>query len=122
MRLPRKLRLALLAIAVTAAATLAGLSWAASPGLRGTVGPGFTIQLKQGGKRVTKLRPGTYVLVVSGRSPIHDFHIRGPGLDKVVTRVSFVGTKTIKISLKRGTYSYVCDPHRKLMHGRFGVG
>src|SRR6266540_105855 len=77
-------------------------------------GDGFTIQLKQGAKRVTKLRAGTYRLVVSDRSPIHDFHLSGPGLNKVATGVSFVGTKTIKIKLKRGTYRYVCDPHRTL--------
>ena len=91
------------------------------PKLRGTVGPGFTIQLKQGAKRVSKLRAGTYLLVFSDRSPIHDFHISGPGLNGVVTRGPFVGTKTIKIKLKRGTYRCVCDPHRTLMHGRFTV-
>ena len=102
-------------------ATNVGHAGAAVPKLRGTVGPGFTIQLKQGPKRVTKLRAGTYRLVVSDRSPIHDFHLSGPGLNKVVTRVPFVGTKTIKIRLRRGTYRYVCDPHRTLMHGRFTV-
>jgi len=94
---------------------------AALPKLRGTVGPGFTIQLKQGTKRVTKLRAATYLLVVSDRSPIHDFHVSGPGLNEVVTAVSSVGTKTIKIKLKDGTFRYVCDPHRTLMHGRFTV-
>ena len=69
----------------------------------------------------TTAPPGTYLLVVSDRSPIHDFHISGPGLNTLVTRVSFVGTKMIKIKLKRGTYRYVCDPHRTLMHGRFTV-
>jgi hypothetical protein len=114
-------------LAASGAATIAGLlvaaghAGAALPKLRGTVGPGFTIQLKRGAKRVTKLRAGTYLLVVSDRSPIHDFHISGPGLNKVVTRVPFVGTKTIKLELRRGTYRYVCDPHRTLMHGRFTV-
>lgn len=106
---------------VALAVAIAEPSHAALPRLRGTVGPGFTINLKQGSKRVTKLRASTYLLVVSDRSPIHDFHISGPGLNKVVTRVSFVGTKTIKIALKLGTYRYVCDPHRTLMHGRFTV-
>ena len=116
----RRLRVALIA-ATIAVATNVGHAGAAVPKLRGTVGPGFTIQLKQGAKRVSKLRPGTYLLAVLDRSPIHDFHISGPGLNKVVTRVPFVGTKTIKIRLRRGTYRYVCDPHRTLMHGRFTV-
>jgi plastocyanin len=54
-------------------------------------------------------------------SSTDDFHISGPGLNKVVTRVAFVDTKTIRITLKRGTYGYVCDPHRTIMHGRFTV-
>ena len=83
--------------------------------------PGFTIKLERGGKRVTTLRPGTYALVVSDKSPVHDFHISGPGLSKIVTGVSFVGSKTIRVKLKPGTYRYVCDPHRTLMHGRFRV-
>ena len=116
----RRLRIALIAATIAVAANV-GHAGAALPKLRGTVGPGFTIQLKHGTKPVTKLRAGTYLLVVSDRSPIHDFHLSGPGLNKVVTRVSFVGTKTIKITLKRGTYRYVCDPHRTLMHGRFTV-
>jgi hypothetical protein len=111
----------LVAATIAALFVAVGQAGAAPPKLCGTVGPGFTIQLKQGAKRVSKLRAGTYRLVVSDRSPIHDFHISGTGLNKVVTRVSFVGTKTIKIRLRRGTYRYVCDPHRTLMHGRFTV-
>ena len=115
------LRLTVAAAAIAVAAAAVEHAEAAVPKLRGTVGPGFTIQLKQGAKRVTKLRAATYLLVVSDRSPIHDFHVSGPGLNEVVTAVSSVGTKTIKIKLKRGTYRYVCDPHRTLMHGRFTV-
>ena len=111
---------ALFGIVAIAAAT-GGASQAAVPKLRGTVGPGFTIKLERGGKRVTTLRPGTYALVVSDKSPVHDFHISGPGLSKIVTGVSFVGIKTIRVKLKPGTYRYVCDPHRTLMHGRFRV-
>ena len=115
------LRLTVAAAAIAAAAAAVEQAKAAVPNLRATVGPGFTIQLMHGAKRVIKLRTGTYRLVVSDRSPIHDFHVSGPGLNKLVTGVSFVGTKTIKIKLKRGTYRYVCDPHRTLMRGRFTV-
>jgi plastocyanin len=48
---------------------------------------------------------------VKDKSSIHDFHIFGPGVAKVVTTVAFVGTKKITVTLKKGTYTYQCDPH-----------
>ena len=89
--------------------------------MQGTVGPDFSIHLKQGGKTVKRLRTGTYLLIVADRSPIHNFHLRGPGVNKLVTGVAFVGRKTIRLRLRPGRYSYVCDPHRTLMHGTFTV-
>ena len=110
-----------IAVPIAGLATNVGYAGAAVPKLRGTVGPGVRIQLNHGAKRVTTLRAGIYPLVVSDRSSIHDFHISGPGLNKVVTGVAFVGTSTIKMKLKRGIYRYGCDPHRTLMRGRFTV-
>ena len=113
------------------AATASGLALApaasapAAPApktVRGTVGPGFTIDLTLGGKKVTKLKSGVrYRLVVSDRSSIHDFHLSGPGLNRVLTGVDFVGTKSVVLTLKKGVYRYVCDPHSDLMHGSFRV-
>jgi plastocyanin len=107
--------LAVLALAASAPAA------AAPPKLVGTVGPGFTITLTKGGKKVTTLKAGTYVLVVRDRADSHDFHLRGPGLNKVVTGTPFVGTKTITLKLRKGAYSYQCDPHASIMHGAFRV-
>jgi plastocyanin len=84
---------------------------AAATKLTGTVGPGFTITLTMNGKRVKTLKPGAYSLTVHDKASIHDFHIFGPGVSKVVTSVAFVGTKTVKITLKKGKYTYQCDPH-----------
>ena len=112
-----RLLLVLAAFALAAAAPAA----AAPPKLVGTVGPGFTITLAKGGKKVTTLKAGTYVLVVRDRAASHDFHLRGPGLNKVVTGTPFVGTKTITVKLRKGTYTYVCDPHASFMHGSFRV-
>jgi len=96
-----------LALAVPA---LAG-SAAATP-LTGSVGPGFTITLaNKAGKAVKTLKPGSYVITVKDKSSSHDFHIFGPGVQKVVTTVPFVGTKKITVTLKKGTYTYQCDPH-----------
>jgi hypothetical protein len=86
------------------------------------VGPGFTIEVKQGGKDVKSLKAGTYKLVVQDKASIHDFHLIGPGLSKVVTSVPFTGTKTVTVTLKRGTYRYQCDPHAASgMKGTFKV-
>ena len=90
--------------------------------VRGTVGPGFTIDLKLGGKKVTTLKEGVpYRFVVSDRSAIHDFHLAGPGLNRVLTSVEFTGTKSVVLTLKKGTYHFVCDPHSDFMHGSFRV-
>jgi plastocyanin len=32
-----------------------------------------------------------------------------------------VSTTTWKLTLKKGTYKYVCDPHLTIMHGAFTV-
>jgi plastocyanin len=85
------------------------------------VGPGFTISLRSaGGKRVRTLRPGTYRIVVRDRSGVHNFHLRGPGVNRR-TGVSFVGTTTWTLRLRKGVYSFVCNPHEGVMHGAFRV-
>ncbi len=90
--------------------------------MRGTVGPGFTINLTLPSKKVTKLKRGVrYRFVIDDRSPIHNFHLRGPGLNRVLTTVNFSGKKSFVLMLKKGTYRYFCDPHSRLMHGSFRV-
>ncbi len=90
--------------------------------VHGTVGPGFTIKLTLGGKKVTKLKKGVrYRFLISDQASIHDFHLRGPGLDRVLTSVDFTGTKSSVLTLKKGAYRYFCDPHSGLMHGSFRV-
>jgi plastocyanin len=102
-----------IALVLAAAAALlgAGSAQAATPVLNGAVGPGFSIEVTKGGKDVKTLKAGTYKLVVQDKAAIHDFHLIGPGLSKVVTSVSFTGTKTVTVTLKKGTYTYQCDPH-----------
>jgi hypothetical protein len=108
-------------VAATATTVHAAPGASAVPRLRGTVGPGFSIHLKQSGRPMKTLRAGAYLIMVADRSPIHDFHLRGPGVNKVITSVAFVGTKTIKVELKPGLYTYGCDPHHVLMHRSFRV-
>ena len=88
---------------------------ATPPTYKGTVGPGFTISMA---KKPTKA--GKIKLVVSDKSDFHNFHLRGPGVN-VKTTVPATGSKTFTITLKNGTYRFVCDPHASNMKGSFKV-
>jgi plastocyanin len=110
----------LVATAAIVAALAAPSALASTPTLNGVVGPGFTITLKKAGVKVAKLKAGTYVFKISDKSNIHDFHLTGPGVNKK-TSVAAVTTATWKLTLKKGTYKYVCDPHASFMHGSFTV-
>ena len=112
----------LIVVAVVGAAlAVAASAGAVVPKLNGTVGPGFTITLKRGTAPVKLLKAGTYSITVVDKSNIHNFHLTGPGLNKEITTVPFVGTKTITVTLKKGTYRFVCDPHKTIMKGSFVV-
>ena len=112
--------IALGAFMAAVALVVTGPISAAPKVINGTVGPGFSISLKSGGKKVTSLKAGVrYRFVVSDKSSSHDFHLSGPGVNRVITGVGFVGTKSVTLTLKRGTYRYVCDPHSSSMKGSF---
>jgi plastocyanin len=106
------------AVALVATAVATPMS---TPKLTGTVGPGFTISLKRLGKTVRTVKAGRYTVVVSDKSNIHNFHLRGPGVNKELTSVTFVGTKTVVVRMTRGTYRFVCDPHATSMKGSLRV-
>jgi plastocyanin len=108
------------ALAAIVAAIAVPAAGAATGKLVATDGPGFTISLKQGGKTVKTLKAGTYTITVQDKSNIHDFHLTGPGVNKT-TSVGAVKTYTWKVTLKKGTYKYVCDPHKTIMKGSFTV-
>lgn len=110
-----------IALAVTVVALAAAApTLAATPKLAGTVGPGYTITLKSGGKAVKTLKAGKYSLTIGDRSDEHNFHLRGPGVN-VDSGVARQGTKTYTITLKKGKYTFVCDPHASFMKGSFTV-
>jgi hypothetical protein len=112
-------RLAFVALLGAALVIVASAS-AAVPTLKGTDGPGFTISLKKGTTKVTKLKAGRYKIVVNDLSNIHNFHLTGPGVNKK-TGVGPKGTFTWTVTLKKGTYKYICDPHAAIMKGSFKV-
>ena len=89
---------------------------AATPALRGSVGPGDTIRLG-----VKPRKGGVYRLTVNDAADDHNFHLRGPGVN-VATSVGGTGAKTFRVRLQPGkTYRFVCDPHARFMHGSFRV-
>ena len=121
-----RIGIALVAAGVAALAMGVGASarQTATPTLRGTVGPGFTISLKLDGKRVTTLKAGKYKLVVADKAAAHNFELEqesGGNFDKDATTVPFVGTKTIMVTLKKGKWKYYCEPHESSMFGFFRV-
>jgi plastocyanin len=114
-------RTALIPVAAVVLAIIPAAASAKSAGLVGEVGPGFSIEVKQNGKDVKSLKAGTYKIKVEDKSSIHNFHLIGKGLTKSTT-VAFVGDQTWKVTLKKGTYTFQCDPHAAAgMKGTFKV-
>ena len=110
------MRTRVIAGSIAVAAVVAAVpAIAATPVFKGSVGPGFVISMA---KKPTTA--GKITLTVSDKSSIHNFHIVGPGVN-VQTSVSATGTKTFKITLKKGTYNFFCDPHKSIMHGSFKI-
>ncbi len=122
----RKLRPSLLLpLALAAAVLLPGSGGAARTAttLHATVGPGFTINVKNSaGVGVTRVSPGPYSIEVRDLSPDHSFHLRGPGGVDRMTTVPGTGTVTWDVTLVNGTYAFNCDAHPGTMKGSFRVG
>lgn len=89
--------------------------------LNATTGPGFTITLTEKGKRVTSLPAGRYRIRIADKSGMHDFALRGPGINRKLTGVAYTGTKTVTVRLKKGRYTFLCTPHPDSMRGTFRV-
>ncbi len=115
-------RIAVWIVAVALGVLVIAPAQAAPPKLVGTVGPGYTIKLTKGGKKVTKLKAGTYTFVIADKARVHDFVLQWQSSGaKPLTSVSFVGTKTVTMTLKKGKWKYYCAPHESMMFGFFTV-
>jgi plastocyanin len=104
-----------LAVALVTALAAAVPALAATPTFKGTDGPGFTISMATKPTKAGKIK-----LVVADKSSIHNFHLTGPGVN-VKTSVGSTGSKTFTVTLKKGAYKFVCDPHASSMKGSFTV-
>jgi plastocyanin len=112
----------LIGVSAAIAASAFGQRAMTVPTLKGTVGPGFTITLKWNGKAVKTLKAGTYKFVIADKASIHAFDLDGPhGFAKDFTTVPFVGTKTVTLKLKAGSYKYYCVAHEATMFAHFTV-
>ena len=99
----------------------------------GQFGRGFKLvfEMTSHGKRVTRIRAGTYSLVVNDKSKVMNFHLIGPGgadvravkpaAKHVMTGVESKGKVTFVVRLTRGTYTYYSDPHASSIRKTFRV-
>jgi hypothetical protein len=115
----------LAAVGLTAAGTAFGHA-SSTPTLKGVVGPGYSIKLTKGGKKIGSLKAGTYKFVISDRSNFHNFTVERekpskPKVEMHLTGTGFTGTKTVKMTLKPGSWSFYCSNHEAQMHGDFKV-
>jgi plastocyanin len=91
--------------------------------LTASVGPGFTISLKDSsGQGVSHLDPGDYTITVNNLNTTaeHNFHLFGPGVDQMTPFQQ--GTWTWNVTFVDGLYKFQCDAHPSIMKGSFRVG
>ena len=110
----------MLAAATAVAAIAVGNGGAVTPKLQAMVSDPVNISLTFGGKKVTTLKAGQYTVVVRDTATDHNFHLSGPGVNRRTT-VGGTGTSRWNVTLKKGTYKYVCDAHSAFMKGSFIV-
>ncbi len=116
------------ATSTPAASTTSGASATTAPAAGGTAlkavvgeADAFTIDLTDAsGAPVTTLKAGSYTVQVKDASKIHNFHLKGPGVDQK-TSVPDIGDTTWNVNLTAGSYTYKCDPHSGTMSGSFTV-
>jgi plastocyanin len=116
---------AAVAVALGTAGGATAFSSATTPTLKGVVGPGFTISLRDSkGKLVSTLKAGTYKFVLTDKADIHTFslkQLKGGTFNKDLTSDTFQGTKTVKVKLTKGKWQYYCALHPTEMFGNFTV-
>ena len=121
------IRASIAIIATTAAVLVVSVGASgqtATPTLKGTVGPGYTISLTMNGKKMKSLKRGSYKFVVTDRSTFHNFTVereKGGKFEKDLTSVAFTGNKTVTLKLGPGSWKYYCKVHEPMMYGFFKV-
>jgi plastocyanin len=81
----------------------------------------FKIEMKnQANRRLTAVKAGRYRIKIEDKASIHNFRLRGPGVNKA-TRINGRAETIWTVTLTRGTYRFLCDPHPSRMRGSFRV-
>jgi plastocyanin len=111
----KRIALVLAGLATTLMLASGASATATAGKLTATDGPGFTITMS-----AKSVKHGTYTITVKDRSNIHNFHLTGPGVNKK-TAVGAVKTYKWTVTLKKGTYKFICDPHASIMKGTLKV-
>jgi hypothetical protein len=94
--------------------------------LTGSVGPGFSISLRDAnGNLVSNLAAGDYTITIQNLSDpstgvTHNFHLEGPGVNMLTTFDP--GTTVWDVTVTDGKYTYLCDAHPTIMIRTFTVG
>jgi plastocyanin len=82
---------------------------------------GFKIEMKnKANTKLTSVKAGTYRIKIEDMATIHNFRLKGPGVNRgtsVRGRPEVIWT----VTLKKGTYTFLCDPHAGTMRGTFKV-
>jgi plastocyanin len=109
-------------VLVGAAATAPAAVTKDSFDLKGEVyAGGFKIEMKnQANTRLKSVKAGTYRIKIEDKATIHNFRLKGPGLNKA-TSVPRKAEVIWTVTLRKGTYTFLCDPHASSMRGTFRV-
>lgn len=109
-------------LAVAALALSTGATAKESFQLKGEVyASGFKIEMTTAaGAKLRTVEAGTYRIKVEDRSAIHNFHLKGPGVNRA-TSVSGRAETIWTVRLRPGKYTFACDPHAAMMRGSFRV-
>src|SRR5947207_11813364 len=81
----------------------------------------YVISLRDPSGNAVQLAPGTYDIAVSDRSEIHNFHLKGPGVD-MSSPIEEKQEATWTVTIGEGRYTYICDAHAFQMRGYFLAG
>ena len=125
----RKKSIAIITGCLVAMLVLAGTAFSRATStttLKGVVGPGYSVSLTKGGKKVKSLKAGKYKVVVSDKSSFHNSVLERekpgkPKLEKDITGTGFTGAKTVVMTLKPGSWRFYCSVHESQMHQDFKV-
>ncbi len=91
--------------------------------LKGEVYPNalYKIEMEnKAGKDLRVVKAGTYRIKIEDKATIHNFRLRGPGVNRA-TSVAGKAETIWTVRLRKGTYRFLCDPHAASMRGSFRV-